>query len=443
MELTYLYHSGFVVETDRCVLVFDYWMDPANVMERLVGSCGDKHVYVFASHFHRDHFNKHIFGWREANPRAAFTYLLSRDILDHHCAAKEAADAWMEKGDQWHDHNISVTATGSNDSGVSWVVEVEGKRLFHAGDLCNWYARFVSDNTPGAIYSHEFGMWVNPAEEERRFLQELNDIGEVCPTVDIAMFPVDGRIGNGYTLGARQLISRLRVKLLVPMHFVMSGFESAWRMEPYCAERGVTFWKVRRAGDRLTVIDDWAIRQATLADLPHLLGIFAMARKYMAEHGNPTQWTDGYPSEPLVSDDIASGDCYVCVRANKIVATFVLREGVDPTYEVIEEGAWPNDDPYATIHRIASNGEVKGVVSLAIKFALQHHDTLRLDTHRDNIVMQRAIEKEGFEYCGVIHCAGHKRQASGGSGDATQQRDPTTERLAYLLSKKAPSPIGR
>ena len=69
----------------------------------------------------------------------------------------------MEKGDQWHDHNISVTATGSNDSGVSWVVEVEGKRLFHAGDLCNWYARFVSDNTPETIYSHEFGMLVNPA----------------------------------------------------------------------------------------------------------------------------------------------------------------------------------------------------------------------------------------------------------------------------------------
>lgn len=55
MELTYLYHSGFVVETDRCVLVFDYWMDPANVMERLVNPCGDKHVYVFVSHFHRDH----------------------------------------------------------------------------------------------------------------------------------------------------------------------------------------------------------------------------------------------------------------------------------------------------------------------------------------------------------------------------------------------------
>lgn len=90
MELTYLYHSGFVVETDRCVLVFDYWMDPANVMERLLNPCGDKHGYVFVSHFHRDHFNKHIFGWREANPRTAFTYLLSRDILDHHCASLEA-----------------------------------------------------------------------------------------------------------------------------------------------------------------------------------------------------------------------------------------------------------------------------------------------------------------------------------------------------------------
>lgn len=218
MELTYLYHSGFVVETNRCVLVFDYWMDPAHVMDRLVNPCGDKHVYVFVSHFHSDHFNKQIFAWREANPRTAFTYLLSRDILDHHRATQEVADAWMEKGDRWHDHTISVTATGSNDSGVSWVVEVEGKRLFHAGDLCNWYARFFSDNTPETIYSHELGIRVNPTEEERRFLQELDDIREVCPTIDIAMFPEDGRIGNGYTLGARQLISRLRVKLLVPMH---------------------------------------------------------------------------------------------------------------------------------------------------------------------------------------------------------------------------------
>lgn len=285
------------------------------------------------------------------------------------------------------DHNISVTATGSNDSGVSWVVEVEGKRLFHAGDLCNWYARFVSDNTPGAIYSHEFGMWVNPAEEERRFLQELNDIGEVCPTVDIAMFPVDGRIGNGYTLGARQLISHLRVKLLVPMHFVMSGFESAWRMEPYCAARGVTFWKIRRAGDRLTVIDDWAIRQATLADLPHLLGIFAMARKYMAEHGNPTQWTDGYPSEPLVSDDIASGDCYVCVRANKIVATFVLREGVDPTYEVIEEGGVAQRRPirHHSSHSLERRGERRGEPGNKIRPTAQRHATPRHASrqHRD------------------------------------------------------------
>lgn len=77
------------------------------------------------------------------------------------------------------------------------------------------------------------------------------------------------------------------------------------------------------------------------------------------------------------------------------MATFVLRGGIDPTYNIIYEGKWLNDKPYATIHRIASTGEIKGIMHIAMQFALQQYDNIRIDTHHDNMVMQHLIEKKG------------------------------------------------
>lgn len=94
------------------------------------------------------------------------------------------------------------------------------------------------------------------------------------------------------------------------------------------------------------------------------------------------------------------------------MATFVLRGGIDPTYNIIYEGKWLNNKPYATIHRIASTGEIKGIMHIAMQFALQQYDNIRIDTHHDNMVMQHLIEKEGFKYCGIIHClSGDERVA--------------------------------
>ena len=152
------------------------------------------------------------------------------------------------------------------------------------------------------------------------------------------------------------------------------------------------------------MMNEITIRQSSTADIPRLREIFAIARKFMAETGNPFQWAADYPSEELLRKDIENGDSYVCLLKGKIVATFVLRGGNDPTYNTIYDGAWLNDFPYATIHRIASNGEAKGIMHLAMQYALQHYHTIRIDTHRDNKVMQNAIRKEGFHYCGIIHC---------------------------------------
>lgn len=250
MKLTYIFHSGFVLETDRFILIFDYWMDPANVVPRFLS--GGRHVYVFSSHFHEDHFNKEVLQWKNDNPFTDYTYILSKDILKRRRAKKEDADVWLAKGGTWEDENIKVTATGSNDSGVSWIVEVDDKRVFHAGDLCNWFARFLAENAPDeTIYSEELREYFNPVAEEKRFLGELKDIRKITDSFDLVMFPVDGRISNGYTLGARQFIERFKVGLFVPMHFVASGFDSAWRMEPFCQEKSIPFWCIKKEGESI------------------------------------------------------------------------------------------------------------------------------------------------------------------------------------------------
>lgn len=412
ISVTYIFHSGFVLQTDRSILVFDYWLDPKGVMRHYQDT--SRHTYVFASHFHEDHFTKEIFKWKDDS----HTFILSKDILKHKRATKDQADVWLAKGGLWQDENIKVYATGSNDSGVSWIVETEGKCIFHAGDLCNWYARFLADDlVPDSIMSTEFGM-INPVKEEKKFLGELKDIRKITDSFDIAMFPVDGRIGNGYTLGGRQFIERFKVGMFIPMHFIVSGFDSAWRMQPFCTDKNIPFWSIRAEGESLALINNLYIRKTNIDDIPHIKEIFAIARHFMASTGNPNQWKDNYPNEQVLHDDIQRGDSYVCISGGRIVATFFLRGGIDPTYNKIYKGAWLNNNPYATIHRIASDGSTKGILHVVLQFALSQYNTIRIDTHRDNIVMQNALAKENFKYCGIIHCW---------SGD---------ERLAYQYNKQ-------
>ena len=250
MRLTYIFHSGFVLESEKSILIFDYWMDPGNGMESVLQS--KKPLYVFSSHFHEDHFTREIFEWRKR--RENVTFILSKDILRHRRATKEDADVWMGKGASWSDELLSVKALGSTDSGVSWIVDTEGKRIFHAGDLNNWYARFLPEAVPGqTIYSEEFEEDIDPIVHEKQYLGELKDIRKVADGFDIVMFPVDGRIGNGYTLGGRQFIERFKVGLFVPMHFVASGFESAWRMKEFTDEKNIPFWRIDKEGESLII----------------------------------------------------------------------------------------------------------------------------------------------------------------------------------------------
>lgn len=144
MTLRYIFHSGFLLETEQSILIFDYWMDPANVVESFIYPSGSKHVYVFASHFHEDHFNKDIFKWRQNNPFSDYTYILSKDILKRKRAQKEDADVWMAKGSVWEDENIKVMSK-----------ETQEHQLTEYEDYCRMMAQQQEDEMDETIMEDE------------------------------------------------------------------------------------------------------------------------------------------------------------------------------------------------------------------------------------------------------------------------------------------------
>lgn len=107
------------------------------------------------------------------------------------------------------------------------------------------------------------------------------------------------------------------------------------------------------------------IRKTTLQDVDTVLDVFAAAKRYMRANGNASQWGDEYPDRSIVTYDIACGSSYVMLEHGEIVGTFALFLGEDESYRVIEDGAWHLDQPYGTIHRLASNGKARGGVPAA------------------------------------------------------------------------------
>ena len=192
-----------------------------------------------------------------------------------------------------------------------------------------------------------------------------------------------------------------------------AGKRDQARLVEYLRQRwnGIPATMRRYACEKLSVETVESLRQESITirkskpeDLPRLMEIFAHARSFMVSTGNPDQWAEDYPGRELLLKDIGSSDSYVVMVGSAVVATFVLRAGDDPTYRVIYDGEWPDDGPYATIHRIASDGSRKGILHLVMKFALERFSSIRIDTHRDNRVMRAAILREGFRYCGIIRC---------------------------------------
>ena len=145
------------------------------------------------------------------------------------------------------------------------------------------------------------------------------------------------------------------------------------------------------------------VRQSTLKDLDDILKIYAHARQEMIKNGNPNQWKDYHPRKEEVIKEIKEKKHFVVIYDKRICGCFSLIFGEDPTYKYIEKGEWLNDEPYATIHKIASDNSVKGIFKCAIDFGFSKINNIRIDTHLDNKIMFHLLNEYGFTYCGTIY----------------------------------------
>ena len=204
MKLTYLYNSGFVIEGERFMLILDFFQDVEEGMvpQKITSFPGA--VYVLSTHWHPDHFNPEVMRWRKSRPD--IRYILSKDIVKRRIWMNFSDVTSLAKGQVYEDDTVRVQAFGSTDVGGSFLIEAEGKRIFHAGDLNFWHWSEVS--TPKEIQVCE-----------RHFLKEVALLAETTMQLDLAMFPVDPRQGKDYMLGAQMFVDRIHTDVFVPMHF--------------------------------------------------------------------------------------------------------------------------------------------------------------------------------------------------------------------------------
>lgn len=234
MKLTYIFHSCFVIETESCTLIFDFYKDSDQkyIATNLANFPGK--LYVFSSHSHRDHFVPEILTWKDQRPD--IQYIFSKDIVDE--GKYKGEDAFIiDRLGHYSDELLTIKAFGSTDLGVSFLVELDGKKIFHSGDLNNWHWREESEKK----YADE---------AEHFYLSELTLLANETHHLDVAMFPIDHRLGKDYTRGAEQLLEQIKVDLFVPMHF-WEHYEEANAFAGKAASFGGKFFKIKKQGDFL------------------------------------------------------------------------------------------------------------------------------------------------------------------------------------------------
>ena len=160
-------------------------------------------------------------------------------------------------------------------------------------------------------------------------------------------------------------------------------------------------------------------RKTTYADIPAVFTIIKQAQHYLKSQ-QIDQWQNGYPNEASLTADIDHGYSYVMEENETIIGTLALIFDPEPTYTHIYEGSWKTTNTcYATLHRVAVADQRKGIGIAGKMLAEVEHicylhsiSSIRMDTHKENLSMQRMMQKNGFDYCGIIYLEdGAKRLA--------------------------------
>lgn len=231
VKITYLFHSGFVLETEEHFLIFDYFRDTCKKSK--YKDCGqikkedipdDKKVIVFVSHGHCDHFDREIFTFDKPNVNYVFFEEVAPGVSApniHRFLPYE--ESYIE--------DVLVRTYGSTDEGVSFLIEMEGMKIFHAGDL-NWW-HWEGETAEERAYAKQF------------FEKEMSLIDEV--KTDIAFFPVDPRLEDAYYYGGEYFIRKVKPKVFIPMHF-QDSYSITEKFKEYMGDCGTEILTIESRG---------------------------------------------------------------------------------------------------------------------------------------------------------------------------------------------------
>lgn len=196
MKITYIHHSAFLAETESACLLFDYFEGELPEIPE------NKPLYILASHNHRDHFSEAVFSL--AKHPSSVTYLLSWDIpVERVPEDLRSITHFLQPQKSWTDGLLALETFRSTDEGVAFWCSLDGKQIYHAGDLNHWY------------WEGEDDQWNRNMTDSYRA-----EIARMAGRkADVAFLPVDPRLEKWFYLGADDYMQQADATYLFPMHF--------------------------------------------------------------------------------------------------------------------------------------------------------------------------------------------------------------------------------
>ena len=250
MTVTFLAHSGFLVEWKHFYTLFDFWKGELPELDQR------KPLLIFASHRHEDHFDPRIFT-ELFSQHPDIHYYLSRDVN-----LTERRRDWLNITDEMFSHvtllrpdevfvtevagiPLTIRTIKSTDIGCAFLLDSEKKLVYHGGDL-NWW-HWTSE---GKAYCNNMAANFKRAIEKLRFAVENEAYDNGCaPVIDIAMLPLDPRLEDGFGMGIEYLLRTVEVKTVFPMH-MWDKFEWIDRYRAAHPQRAEQVMRIYHDGQR-------------------------------------------------------------------------------------------------------------------------------------------------------------------------------------------------